>query len=91
MTAFILILLFEGRVQLSILGAGVNLDRRTAQRTLFRAGDGTCERLGVRGKLERKGESLEWPAKLKPDTAEMAALPPSRAPTQNFPAVEFPA
>jgi hypothetical protein len=28
MTAFILILLFEGRVQLSILGAGVNLDRR---------------------------------------------------------------
>lgn len=31
----------------------------------------------VRGKLERKGERLEWPAKLKPDTAEMAALPPS--------------
>ena len=31
----------------------------------------------IRGKLERKGESLEWPAKLKPDTAEMAALPPS--------------
>ena len=29
----------------------------------------------VRGKLERKGESLTWPAKLKPDTAEMAALP----------------
>jgi serine/threonine protein kinase len=31
----------------------------------------------IRGKLERKGESLDWPAKLKPDTAEMAALPPS--------------
>ena len=31
----------------------------------------------LRGKLERKGESLPWPAKLKPDTAEMAALPPS--------------
>jgi hypothetical protein len=31
----------------------------------------------IRGKLERKGERLEWPAKLKPDTAEMAALPPS--------------
>ncbi|MDB5312564.1 MAG: serine/threonine protein kinase, partial [Gemmataceae bacterium] len=30
----------------------------------------------VRGKLERKGERLDWPAKLKPDTAEMAALPP---------------
>jgi hypothetical protein len=31
----------------------------------------------IRGKLERKGESLAWPAKLKPDTAEMAALPAS--------------
>jgi eukaryotic-like serine/threonine-protein kinase len=31
----------------------------------------------IRGKLERKGEKLEWPAQLKPDTAEMAALPPS--------------
>jgi hypothetical protein len=31
----------------------------------------------LRGKLERKGEKLEWPAKLKPDTAEMAALPAS--------------
>lgn len=29
----------------------------------------------VRGKLERKGEKLAWPAKLTPDTAEMAALP----------------
>jgi hypothetical protein len=29
----------------------------------------------IRGKLERKGESLEWPAKLTPDTAETAALP----------------
>jgi len=31
----------------------------------------------IRGKLERKGETLTWPAKLKPDTAEMAALPSS--------------
>jgi hypothetical protein len=31
----------------------------------------------VRGKLERKGEKLDWPAKLQPDTAEMAALPAS--------------
>jgi hypothetical protein len=29
----------------------------------------------LRGKLERKGEKLVWPAKLVPDTAEMAALP----------------
>jgi len=29
----------------------------------------------IRGKLERKGERLEWPVKLTPDTAEMAALP----------------
>ena len=29
----------------------------------------------IRGKLERKGESLAWPAKLQPDTAEMPALP----------------
>jgi hypothetical protein len=29
----------------------------------------------IRGKLERKGESLEWPAKVTPDTAETAALP----------------
>jgi hypothetical protein len=29
----------------------------------------------LRGKLERKGEAIEWPAKLKPDTAEMTALP----------------
>src|SRR5439155_12636005 len=29
----------------------------------------------IRGKLERKGETLEWPAKLTPDTAEMAPLP----------------
>ena len=29
----------------------------------------------LRGKLERKGERLVWPAKLVPDTAEMAALP----------------
>lgn len=28
----------------------------------------------LRGKLERKGEKLDWPAKLRPDTAEMAAL-----------------
>jgi hypothetical protein len=29
----------------------------------------------IRGKLERKGEKLEWPAKLTPDTAEALALP----------------
>lgn len=29
----------------------------------------------LRGKLERKGEAVAWPAKLAPDTAEMAALP----------------
>lgn len=29
----------------------------------------------LRGKLERKGESIDWPAKLKPDTAEVPALP----------------
>ncbi|MDY3551278.1 serine/threonine-protein kinase [Gemmata sp. JC717] len=29
----------------------------------------------VRGKLERKGEKLAWPAKLTPDTAEMPSLP----------------
>jgi hypothetical protein len=28
----------------------------------------------LRGKLERKGEQVEWPAKLTPDTAEVAAL-----------------
>ena len=33
----------------------------------------------IRGKLERKGEKLDWPAKLVPDTAEMAALPASLA------------
>lgn len=31
----------------------------------------------IRGKLERKGEQLDWPAKLTPDTAETAALPPT--------------
>jgi hypothetical protein len=29
----------------------------------------------LRGKLERKGENLAWPAKLTPDTAETPALP----------------
>ncbi len=29
----------------------------------------------IRGKLERKGEKLTWPAKLTPDTAELPALP----------------
>ncbi len=29
----------------------------------------------LRGKLERKGEKLEWPVKLTPDTAETPALP----------------
>jgi tetratricopeptide (TPR) repeat protein len=28
----------------------------------------------LRGKLERKGERIDWPAKLTPDTAEMASL-----------------
>jgi hypothetical protein len=31
----------------------------------------------IRGKLERKGEEVEWPAKITPDTAEVAALPVS--------------
>lgn len=39
----------------------------------------------VRGKLERKGEPLDWPAKLRPDTAEMPALPPSLAGTDGEP------
>ena len=29
----------------------------------------------LRGRLVRKGEAIDWPAKLKPDTAEMPALP----------------
>ncbi len=29
----------------------------------------------IRGKLERQGEAVAWPAKLKPDTAEAAPLP----------------
>ena len=29
----------------------------------------------IRGKLERKGEKLAWPAKITPDTAETPALP----------------
>ena len=29
----------------------------------------------IRGRLERKGEQLAWPAKLTPDTAELPALP----------------
>ncbi|HSQ54839.1 MAG TPA: serine/threonine-protein kinase, partial [Gemmata sp.] len=29
----------------------------------------------IRGKLERKGEKIDWPAKVTPDTAETAALP----------------
>ena len=33
----------------------------------------------IRGKLERKGERLDWPAKITPDTAEVAALPPALA------------
>ncbi len=31
----------------------------------------------IRGKLERKGERVEWPTKLTPDTAETVALPAS--------------
>lgn len=33
----------------------------------------------IRGKLERQGEPVAWPAKLKPDTAEAVPLPPSLA------------
>jgi hypothetical protein len=33
----------------------------------------------LRGKLERKGQEVVWPAKLVPDTAEMAPLPPGLA------------
>ena len=33
----------------------------------------------IRGKLERKGERLEWPAKITPDTAEMVALAGERS------------
>jgi hypothetical protein len=33
----------------------------------------------IRGKLDRKGERLDWPAKITPDTAEVAALPPALA------------
>jgi len=33
----------------------------------------------IRGKLERKGERLEWPAKITPDTAEVTALPTALA------------
>jgi hypothetical protein len=29
----------------------------------------------IRGKLERKGERLDWPARITPDTAETTALP----------------
>ncbi len=57
----------------------------------------------IRGKLERKGESLTWPAKLTADTAEMASLPaalggvdegtdsqPEPRPLLKRPAVVFP-
>lgn len=33
----------------------------------------------IRGKLERKGEKLDWPVKLTPDTAEAPALPAALA------------
>lgn len=33
----------------------------------------------LRGKLERQGAAVAWPAKLKPDTAEMAPLPANLA------------
>ena len=33
----------------------------------------------IRGKLERKGERLDWPAKITPDTAEVVALPAALA------------
>ncbi|HEV3386061.1 MAG TPA: serine/threonine-protein kinase [Gemmata sp.] len=50
------------------------LDKNPGRRTASAAG--LLEDLErIRGKLERKGERLEWPVKLTPDTAEMAALP----------------
>ncbi|VTU01231.1 serine threonine protein kinase : Probable serine/threonine-protein kinase pknA OS=Planctomyces maris DSM 8797 GN=PM8797T_06787 PE=4 SV=1: Pkinase [Gemmataceae bacterium] len=57
----------------------------------------------IRGKLERKGEAVEWPAKVTPDTAEAAALPalggdragdepePRTRPLLSRPLVVFPA
>jgi eukaryotic-like serine/threonine-protein kinase len=54
----------------------VLLDKNPSRRPATAAG--VLEELErIRGKLERKGESLEWPAKLTPDTAETAALPAS--------------
>lgn len=41
----------------------------------------------VRGKLDRKGEAVAWPAKLRPDTAEMPPLSPPTEPGE----VEVPA
>lgn len=40
----------------------------------------------VRGKLDRKGQSVAWPAKLKPDTAEMVPLADGLAPPDPEPA-----
>jgi hypothetical protein len=50
------------------------LDKNPARRPAT-AGAVLDELERIRGKLERKGESLDWPAKITPDTAEMAALP----------------
>lgn len=50
------------------------LDKQPSRRPATAAG--MIEELErIRGKLERKGEKLEWPAKITPDTAETAALP----------------
>jgi hypothetical protein len=50
------------------------LDKNPARRPATAAG--VLEELErIRGKLERKGEKLDWPAKITPDTAETIALP----------------
>ncbi len=53
------------------------LDKNPARRPASAAG--VIEELErLRGKLERHGEKLAWPAKITPDTAEVAALPAAR-------------
>jgi hypothetical protein len=77
------------------------LDKNSARRPATAAA--VLEELErIRGKLERKGEALPWPAKLQPDTAEMPALSatlaaeeqpepePSPRPLMKRPLVVFP-
>jgi hypothetical protein len=52
----------------------VLLDKHPARRPATAAGV-LDELERIRGKLERKGERVEWPAKITPDTAESPALP----------------